>query len=135
MNLVKIVTGVEVIEASSLEGMNKVRKGVVALPSNISWVPVSILVPAKLTIINKVDDKNTVWTSTLQFRTCEDCSDRKHACYRVHLSDGRKLLIGSSERPYPVTVVNESMPDNVNDSQLQEVTVTLTSRNKPPQIA
>lgn len=135
MNLVKIVIGVDVIEASSLDGMNIVMKDVVSLPSNLSWVPVRIQVPAKLTIINKVDDKNTVWTSTLQFRTCEDCSDRKHACYRVHLSDGRKLLIGSSERPYPVTVVNDSMPDNVNDSQLQEVTVTITSRNKPPQIA
>ena len=135
MNLVKIVIGVDVIEASSLDGMNIVRKGVVSLPSNLSWVPVRIQVPAKLTIINKVDDKNTVWTTTLQFRTCEDCSWRKHACYRVHLSDGRKLLIGSSSRPFPVTVTNDSMPDNVTDSQLQEVTVTLTSRNKPPQIA
>ena len=135
MNLVKIVIGVDVIEASSLDGMNIVRKGVVSLPSNLSWVPVRIQVPAKLTIINKVDDKNTAWTTTLQFRTCEDCSGRKHACYRVHLSDGRKLLIGSSSRPFPVTVTNDSMPDNVTDSQLQEVTVTLTSKNKPPQMA
>ena len=59
MNLVKIVIGVDVIEASSLDGMNIVRKGVVSLPSNLSWVPVRIQVPAKLTIINKVDDKNT----------------------------------------------------------------------------
>ena len=135
MNQIKNVIAVDVIEAESLEGMFQSKVNIVSLPDNISWKPYNIQVPAKLTIINKVEDKNTVWTSTLVFRTCEDLADRKHACYRVTLSNGKKLLIGSDGRPYPVTSSSDSMPDNLTDSQLLEVTVTLTSRVKPPQIA
>ena len=135
MGILRNVIAVAVVPASYLEGMVTVKPGVVDIQDHVTWEQVKIQVPAKLSIINKVEDKNTVWTTTLTFRTCEDRSDRRHACYLVTLASGEKLLIGSCQRPYPVTTVSDSIPDNVTDSQLQEVTVTLTSHSRPPVLA
>lgn len=135
MKVLKNVIAVAAVQSYDLEGVERKSPGVVSVPDSVPWEQVEIQVPAKLSIINKVEDKNTVWTTTLTFRTCEDRFDRKHPCYMVTLANGKRLLVGSSERPYPVTVTSETMPDNLTDSQLQEVTVTLTSRSRPPVIA
>lgn len=134
MKLIKNVVAVDVCQASVLDGMSRSKINVVSIPS-VNWNPVPINVPAKLSIINKVEAKNTIFTSTLVFRTCEDFSYRGHLCFRVRLANGQQLLIGTSDRPYCVVSVNDTIPDNLTDSQLQEVTITLTSSKKPPQIA
>ncbi|MBR2290808.1 MAG: hypothetical protein IJ868_00640 [Prevotella sp.] len=135
MNILRNVIAVSVAQASDLKGMTVAGVGTVSLPDSVPWEQVSIQVPAKLTIINKVEDKNTVWTATLTFRTCEDRSDRGHACYLLTLADGRRLLLGSRERPFPVTLTSDTLPDNMTDSQMQEVTVTLSSHTRPPVLA
>lgn len=135
MKVLKNVIAVSAVQSYDLEGVERKSPGVVSVPAGVPWEEIKIQVPAKLSIINKVEDKNTVWTTTLTFRTCEDRFDRKHPCYMVTLANGQRLLIGSQERPWPVTVTSDTMPDNLADSQLQEVTVTLTSRSRPPVIA
>jgi len=134
MKLIKNVVAVDVCQASDLDGMSRSKINVVSIPS-VNWISVPIVVPAKLSIINKVEDKNTIWTSTLVFRTCENFSHRGHLCFRVKLANGQLLLVGSCDRPYCVVSVNDTIPDSMTDSQLQEVTVTLTSSKRPPQIA
>lgn len=82
------------------------------------------IVPAKLSINNKVVDKNHLWEYQLVFRTCQDLQVIGHWAYVVHLANGKWMTIGSSQRPYPVTVSSRTLPDNLSDSQLWEVTVT-----------
>lgn len=134
-SVIRNIIAVYVAEASGLSGMILSSLGKVTLPQELRWTPVIIEVPARLTINNKVEDKDMAWQSTLVFRTCEDISTRGHKVYRVSMADGTQLLIGSDQRPYPVTTVTSSLPDNMTDTQLNEVTVTLTSVQKPPQIA
>ena len=85
-------------------------------------------------IINKVEAGNSVWQTELTFRTCEKLDTRGHWAYRVKLANGEVRLIGGHQRPYPVTTIKESMPDNMTDSQLLEVSVTLNSREQIPVI-
>lgn len=133
-SVLKNVIAIYVAKSSDLDGMVLTKPGKVKLPDNVTWTLVMIQVPGKLTIIDKVEDKNKVYTSTLSFRTCDHLPDYGHNVYKVALADGRQLLLGSADRPYPVTTISESMPDNFTDSQLNEVTVTLTSKARPPQI-
>ena len=132
--MIRNVIAVDRILSLALDGMSWVSDGAVSVPVDIGWESLSIQVPAKLSISNKVDAKNVVWTAQLVFRTCQDVSGAGHWCYRVRLASGESLLIGSCERPYPVTLVSEVLPDNLTDSQLQEVTVTLSSGRRIPQI-
>lgn len=96
-----------------------------------SGTNLNILVPAKLSYNNKVVDKNMLWETKLVFRTCQEPTDNEHYAYRLALADGQVIVLGSGERPYPVTTTAVNISDNMSDSQLTEVTVTLQDARKP----
>jgi len=133
MKQLKNVVSVSRILSSDLNGIVFKRFGVVQVPETINSEVVNIQVPARLTIINKVESKATLWETTLIFHTCQDLSEcDKHYCYIVTLANGKRMLIGNSQRPYPKTSTNDNLSENVKDSQLQEVTVTWKHWLKPP---
>lgn len=134
MKKIQIITAVDRIPVTSLVGMSRVLKTGVKLPSGINWQPIAIKPHAQLSISDKVEDKNTVWTAKLVFKTCEEFGDRGRWAYRCKLLDGRYRLIGDYERPYPVTSVLENMPENVTENQLNEVTVNWQSARFIPHI-
>ena len=133
MNGIKNVIGIDRVQCSGLEGMSGVSPDII-VPHDIQWSEIPIQVPAKLSIINKVETGNSVWQTELTFRTCEKLDTRGHWAYRVKLANGEVRLIGGHQRPYPITTIKESMPDNMTDSQLLEVSVTLNSREQIPVI-
>lgn len=134
MKQIKLVTSVERTPASSLAGMVRVSKTEVSLPDGIVWTPLEIKPHALLSVTDKQEDKANVWTAKLVFKTCETIEDRDRYAYRVGLSNGQYRLIGTDERPFPVASVVESMPENVTDNQLNEVTVTWQSPRFIPSI-
>ncbi len=134
MKQIKIITAVDRVPVTSLVGMSRVSKTGVKLPYGINWQPLAIKPHAQLSISDKVEDKNTVWTVKLVFKTCEEFGDRGRWAYRCKLVDGSYRLIGTDERPYPVASVLESMPENVNENQLNEVTVNWQSAHFIPYI-
>lgn len=133
MNAIKNVIAVDRKPCSEISGLTRNPNGTISVPE-IEWENLEIQVPAKLSVINKVESKNMVWQVQLVFRTCENLDVNGHWAYRITLANGEKLLIGGHERPYPVTVSAENLPDNMNDSQLLEVTVTFSSGSRLPVI-
>lgn len=127
MKSIKIVTSVERTPVTSLPGMTRVSKCEVSLPAGIQWEPLKIKPHAVLTVTDRVEDKATIWTAKLVFKTCEQWVERDRYAYRCRLSNGQYRLIGTDERPYPVVSVQENMPENVSENQLNEVTVTWQS--------
>ena len=127
MKQIKIVTAVDRVPVTSLQGMTRISKTSVRLPSNINWEPLVIKPHAQLTVSNKEEDKNQVWTAKLVFKSCGEFGDCGRWAYRCLLHNGQYRLIGSDERPYPIASVLESMPENVTDNQLNEVTVNWSS--------
>lgn len=85
---------------------------------------VRIVTPAKLTINNKVVDKNMLWDYSLVFKSYGQLTVRGHWVYALGLADGSWMVVGSKKRPYPITTSSLVLPDNLSDSQLLEVTVT-----------
>lgn len=134
MKQINIITAVDRIPVTSLQGMIRMSATNVSLPSGISWQSLKIKPHAQLTISDKVEDRSTVFTAKLVFKTCEQFGDRDRWAYRCKLSDGRYRLIGSDERPYPIASVVENMPENVTENQLNEVTVTWQSPRLIPYI-
>lgn len=134
MKKIQIITAIDRIPVTSLVGMSRVSKTGVKLPYGINWQPLAIKPHAQLSISDKVEDKNTVWTVKLVFKTCEEFGDRGRWAYRCKLVDGSYRLIGTDERPYPFASVLENMPENVTDNQLNEVTVNWQSAHFIPYI-
>ena len=134
MKQIKLVSEVSRIPVASLQGMKRISKTEVKIPSGISWQPLKIKPHAQLSISDKKEDRNTVWTAKLVFKTCEELSNNERYAYLCRLSNGQYRLIGTDERPYPVASVVESMPENVTDNQLNEVTVNWQSPHFIPTI-
>ena len=133
MKHIKIVIAVDRIPVSSLQGITRISKTEVSIPSGISWEPLSVKPHAQLTISDKVEDKKRIWTAKLSFKTCENLPDGKFA-YRCRLTDGQCRIIGTDIRPYPMATIVESMPEIVTDNQMNEVTVSWQSPNFIPYI-
>lgn len=127
MKLIKIITAVERIPVSSLQGMTRISKTGVRIPTGLSWEQLVIKPRAQLTISDKVEDKNRTWSAKLVFKTCEELSELDMYAYRCRLSNGQYRLIGNDQRPYPVATVAESMPEKVTENQMNEVTVNWQS--------
>lgn len=94
---------------------------------------INSVVPAKLSINNKVVDKNHLWEYKLVFRTCLDLQVAGHWAYPLKLANGKWMVLGSNQRPYPVTVSSKILSDNITDSQLWEVTVSWSNKTEAPE--
>lgn len=133
MNSLINVVAVSRIPASSMADDSRIRAGAFDVINSIVWEPIEIQVPGSFSINNKVENKVTIWETSLVFRTCEKLTENdSHYCYLAKLADGRHVVIGSYQRPYAVTTVKKSITDNVKDSQLLEVTVKHSMAYKTP---
>ena len=134
MNTLKNIIAVYRLKVSELTGVTTKGKGLVTVPP-LTWEMMRIQVPARMSINSKIDGKNTLFTAQLTFRTCDEVDDRGHWTFMLLLANGRKMLLGTAARPYCVIQVQQTMPDNMTDNQLNEVTVTLTTPQRIPYIA
>jgi hypothetical protein len=134
MNSPRNVIAIDRLQSGSIVGLRKLSKSCVSVSSVNSWESIPIKVPARLTISDKIDDGVRLYAAQLVFRTCEEPIDIERMVYRCKTADGRYYLIGNNDRPYPVTTVNDTHPDNMRDSQLYEVNVNYTSACKIPYI-
>jgi hypothetical protein len=129
-----VVIAIDRIPCSELSGLYWTGNNKVKVMEGLSWEPVNIKIPASLSITDKDDDKNQLYTATLKFKTCEKLSRMARYAYRATLTDGTKKIIGTDQRPFPVVTITQNMPENVTDNQLDEVTVTWTVNRQIPDI-
>jgi len=121
----KIVTKIERTLCENLRGVISPSKNKIYLLSTIKWDDVCICKKAKLTTTTKLDSNNTVFEHKLVFRSVDDADDNKRRyAYKITLSDGTQLLIGSDERPYPVCALSIIASSVATDDMLLETTVT-----------
>lgn len=134
MNTPRNIIAIDRIQAGSIIGLHRIDESSVAVSPLTSWVSLPIKVPARLTVNEKIEDGVRLYTAQLVFRTCKEPDDMRRMVYRCKTADGKYLLIGSNDRPYPVSTLGINLPDNVTDSQLDEITVNYTSTAQIPYI-
>lgn len=135
MNSPRNVIAIDRIPVTSIVGFQRTGANSVKLNDGILWQPLTIKVPARLTITDKIENGVRLYTAQLVFKVCQDdVGDWNRQAFRCHTADGRQVLIGSDKRPYPVATVSDPRPDNMTDSQLCEVTVNYTSASQIPYI-
>jgi len=90
--------------------------------------------PCALTISEKLNDKCKEYTSKLVIQTCDDWMDEGYNAFLCETADGERILIGTSERPYPTASMEQKHPQQGNESQLTEVTIQWITGKMPPKI-
>ena len=134
MNTPRNIIAIDRVSAGAIVGLRRLSVSSVQVSSITPWESIPIKVPARLTISDKIEDGVRVYTAQLIFRTCKELEDRGRKVYRCKAANGRYYLIGTNDRPYPISTVTQNHPDNMTDSQLDEVTVNYTSAAKIPYI-
>lgn len=134
MNTPRNIIAIDRVSAGAIVGLRRLTASSVQVSALTHWESIPIRVPARLTISDKIEDGVRIYTAQLVFRTCEELGDTARKVYRCKTADGRYYLIGSNDRPYPVSTVTSNYPDNMTDNQLDEVTVSYTSSGKIPYI-
>lgn len=132
MNTPRNIIAIDRIQAGAIIGLRKISKSSVTVSSSTPWESVPIKVPARLTISDKIENGVRLYTAQLVFRTCEEPGDMERMVYRCKAADGKYYLIGTNDRPYPVSNQTDNHPDNMTDSQLYEVSVSYSSNGKIP---
>lgn len=134
MNNVNNIISIDCIHVGLLLGFRRISVSSVEISESLRWRSIDIKIPARLTVSDKIEDGVRLHTAQLVFRTCEDIHDFGRWVYRCHTADGQSILIGSPERPYPVSNVTRNHPDNMTDSQLNEVSVSWVTPHEIPYI-
>ena len=132
MNTLRNITSIDRLRAGDIVGLRQASAFSVHVSTATPWEKIPIKIPARLTISDKIEDGVRLHTAQLVFRTCAEPGDRGRQVYRCKTADGRYYLIGTNERPYPISTVTMNHPDNMTDSQLNEVNVSYTSASEIP---
>ena len=134
MNTPRNIVAIDRVSAGAIVGLRRLSVSCVQISPLTPWESIPIKVPARLTLNDMIVDGTRMYTAQLVFRTCEEPGDRGRKVYRCKTADGRYYLIGNNDRPYPISTITMNHPDNMTDSQLNEVTVNYTSASKIPYI-
>lgn len=83
---------------------------------------------ASVDIATKVENKQRIFTAKLEFKTIDDPgNDRDKYCYLLTDVTGRRFLIGTGERPYPMLSTSELAPNTPAGKSGCTCTVTYTN--------
>jgi|GEM_PF-1032193 len=130
--MLRNIIAVDRLRAGDIIGLRQTGIASVQVSAQTPWEHIPIKIPARLTLSDKIEDGVRMHTAQLVFRTCAEPGNRGRQVYRCKTANGRYYLIGTNDRPYPISTVTMNHPDNMTDSQLNEVTVTYTSASEIP---
>lgn len=123
MNVTKLVSSIDYAFDTDVS-LIRVSASEVRLTSDVIWTHVSAKPFPNLIITDKIEAKNKICTVELTFLTCQSIPRHRRIVWKVGLTNGRYMLIGNGNRPYPIHKFTETMPDTPTDNQLLQVKVT-----------
>lgn len=133
MQLTKLVKSVEFVAWDKCMA-TWVDGSTVSVQGSVGWVKINVKPFPTLKISDKIESKQRIWTAELEFYTPETISDQKPLIWRIGLTNGKFMLIGDGNRPYPILAFTDSLPDSPTENQLLAVKVTFNSVKKIPYI-
>lgn len=130
----KLIISVERTECANLKKLVKVAPSIVRIPKDIIWEKVTTRPHPSLVISEKLDSKESIYTATVKFFTCQKLDSGKKYAYRLRALDGHSFLVGTNKRPFPVFSIQINYPDKPSENQWNEVTITWSTPYAVPQM-
>lgn len=134
--ILKFINSIQILPASFLKNMLRVSASEVILDTaDLPFTNIAFKKPAQMTISDKVDDGNRLFTVKLQFSTILDWLPKFNRVAVVATAvDGTTYLIGTDKQPFPMITQQQNHPDAYKESELTDITVTWSTPVMPPTI-
>ena len=125
--LLRNICDVSYIEAYKLHNLTYIHGVGVMLNMWRDFKPLPLVGLASCEITSKHEGHQTMFETKLSAFLSEhfDVRDR-HLCYQITCVNGDRFLIGDIERPYPITTVQDIMPDKESDKSGCQLSVEYT---------
>lgn len=118
LNIVKV----EYIEARYLADIVIVKNTGVLLQKWRNFQTLPTIALSSLTAETKVVDKETRFTLKLSSELCAGFSvDGRHLCFRLTTVSGGQFLMGTNEKPYTITTIQDNYPGVVTDKSVTKL--------------
>lgn len=135
MSLLVHLRSVAFTSAENLADMIVADRLFAKLPESAVFTSINIEGLANMVIEDSLDDNQRFYTTTLTFRACEKKpADIRRAAFIVESVVGKRYLIGSDVRPWPVYKEVNPFPDKPTDTALKECTVTWRATWSPLEV-
>ena len=117
------ITKVEYIEARYLRGISIVKNTGVLLNQWYYWQELPTVGLSSLVSDSKIVDKETIFTLKLKSELRDSFTVAgRHLCYRLTTATGGQFLMGTNERPYTITNVQDNYPGEVTEKSVTILT-------------
>lgn len=119
------ITKIEFADARSIDGLYVLNGTTCRFVSLPAFSEIGIRELVGVNIEDSYENNQKVYTTTATFNTC----DKKHmtlrqTVFRLTSIDGKRYLIGTDSRPYPIIKERNPFPEKPADSALKTVTIT-----------
>lgn len=129
-NIVKFITKVEMTTSDNVASWRILQqdKALVDIVGNMTELCCQGL--SQLEISEKTDNKERIRTAKLTSTILDDISiGNKKLVFRLTDTQGKKLVLGSDERPFPIVSISEVLSGSTQSTSKKTMTVTLSSIN------
>ncbi len=117
------ITKVECIEARYLAGINIVKNTGVLLNQWRQWQELPTVGLSSLVSDSKIVDKETIFTLKLTSELRDSFTvGGRHLCYRLTTATGGQFLMGTSDRPYTITNIQDNYPGEATEKSVTRLT-------------
>lgn len=117
------ITKVEYIEARYLRGISIVKNTGVLLNQWYYWQELPTVGLSSLVSDSKIVDKETIFTLKLTSELRDSVTvGGRHLCYRLTTATGGQFLMGTSDRPYTITNIQDNYPGEVTGKSVTRLT-------------
>lgn len=116
---------IEKVRVENLTSLEIISESSCLLTREPDFKEINIFELVGVTIEDSYENHRKIYTTTATFKTCdkEPIVERMLA-FRVTSLDGKRFLIGTNTRPYPIIKERNPYPEKPTDSTLKTVTVT-----------
>lgn len=116
---------IEKVRVENLTSLEIISESSCLLTREPDFKEINIFELVGVTIEDSYENHQKIYTTTATFKTCdkEPIVERMLA-FRVTSLDGKRFLIGTNARPYPIIKERNPYPEKPTDSTLKTVTVT-----------
>lgn len=122
------VVQVEMAKTESLTSMIVIDNKSCRFKIDVFFEKCDIRELAGVTIEDTYENNQKVYTTTVTFQTCDKLPmNARHMAFRLTSLDGKRYMVGTGARPYPIIKERNLYPEKPADSQMKVVTVTWKS--------
>ena len=122
------VRKIEIADACSLGSIQVLNETSCRFKTQPVFSEIGIKELVGVTIEDSYENNQRVYTTTVTFNTCDKKPmTARQAAFRLTSLDGKRYMIGTDSRPYPIIKERNPFPEKPGDSTLKTVTIVWKS--------